>query len=376
MDYGRLFEEWNWVLQAFVVVFAALMLDYAQRRVMGRVQRALEVRTKTVWDEALIAAVRRPLSLLIWVLGIAFAADIARKATDAEIFVAVGPIRELGVIAAFTWFLLRLVRNAEAAYKAGVERKEVKADITTIDALSKLLRMSVLITATLVALQTMGYSIAGVLAFGGIGGIAVGFAARDLLANFFGGLMIMLDRPFSVGDWIRSPDREIEGTVEDISWRLTRIRTFDARPLYVPNATFSTITVENPSRMHNRRIYETVGIRYDDADEMAGIVADVKAMLQSHPDIEPGRLLMVNFNSFAPSSLDFFIYAFTKTVDWARFHEVKQDVLLKIVEIIGNHGAEIAFPTSTVHVPGGLALKEEAEPAIKFPVKMVEDAGE
>ncbi|MCZ6749808.1 MAG: mechanosensitive ion channel, partial [SAR324 cluster bacterium] len=110
--------------------------------------------------------------------------------------------------------------------------------------------------------------------------------------------------------------------------------------------------------------------------EMAGIVADVKTMLQSHPDIEPGRLLMVNFNSFAPSSLDFFIYAFTKTVDWARFHEVKQDVLLKIVEIIGNHGAEIAFPTSTVHVPGGLALKEEAEPAIKFPVKMVEDAGE
>ncbi|NIP74156.1 MAG: mechanosensitive ion channel, partial [Gammaproteobacteria bacterium] len=120
--------------------------------------------------------------------------------------------------------------------------------------------------------------------------------------------MVYLDRPFAVGDWIRSPDRDIEGTVEDIGWRLTRIRTFDKRPLYVPNATFSTIAVENPSRMHNRRIYETVGIRYDDADKMGPIVADVRAMLEAHPDIETGRLLMVNFNAFAPSSLDFFIY--------------------------------------------------------------------
>ena len=104
-------------------------------------------------------------------------------------------------------------------------------------------------------MQALGYSISGVLAFGGIGGIAVGFAAKDLLANFFGGLMIYLDRPFSVGDWIRSPDKNIEGTVEEIGWRLTRIRTFDKRPLYVPNSTFTQISVENPSRMLNRRIY-------------------------------------------------------------------------------------------------------------------------
>ena len=113
-------------------------------------------------------------------------------------------------------------------------------------------------------MQLFDYSVSGLLAFGGIGGIAVGFAAKDLLANFFGGLMIYLDRPFSVGDWIRSPDKEIEGTVEDIGWRLTRIRTFDKRPLYIPNSIFASISVENPSRMSNRRIYEKIGIRYDD----------------------------------------------------------------------------------------------------------------
>ncbi|HAH80902.1 MAG TPA: mechanosensitive ion channel protein MscS, partial [Gammaproteobacteria bacterium] len=126
-------------------------------------------------------------------------------------------------------------------------------DQTTASAVGKLLRATVAITGTLLVLQAFGVSVSGVLAFGGIGGIAIGFAARDLLANFFGALMIFLDRPFSVGDWVRSPDRDIEGTVEDIGWRLTRIRTFDKRPLYLPNSIFSSLAVENPSRMNSRR---------------------------------------------------------------------------------------------------------------------------
>jgi len=186
------------------------------------------------------------------------------------------------------------------------------------------------------------------LAFGGVGGIAVGFAARDMLANFLGGLSIFLDRPFAVGDWIRSPDREIEGTVEDVGWRMTRIRTFDQRPLYVPNSVFSTVAIENPSRMSNRRIYETIGVRYDDAAVMEQIVAEVKALLQQHDDIDKGKTLMVNFVAFGASSLDFFIYCFTRTTDWATYHEVKQDVLISILKIIEGHGAEVAFPTRTV----------------------------
>ncbi len=199
-------------------------------------------------------------------------------------------------------------------------------------------------------LQTLGYSISGVLAFGGIGGIAIGFAAKDLLANFFGGLMLYLDRPFIVGDWIRSPDRDIEGTIEKIGWRLTLIRTFDKRPLYVPNSMFANISVENPSRMTNRRIYETIGIRYDDFKSTKNIVDDIKKMLLAHPEIDTDKLIMVNFNTFSASSLDFFVYCFTKTTDWATFHEIKQEILLKVGEIIESHQAEIAFPTSTIHL--------------------------
>ena len=176
----------------------------------------------------------------------------------------------------------------------------------------------------------------------------MGFAARDLLANLLGSLSIFLDRPFAVGDWIRSPDREIEGTVEDVGWRVTRIRTFDQRPLYVPNAVFSTVALENPSRMLNRRIYETVGIRYDDVGVMSDIVADTEAMLRQHEGIDTNRTLIVNFVSFGASSLDFFVYTFTRTTDWVTYHAVKQDVMLRILSIIEAHQAEVAFPTRTL----------------------------
>jgi MscS family membrane protein len=242
------------------------------------------------------------------------------------------------------YFLSRFIAEAEASFIAG------GADITTANALGKLLRISVFITAALSVLQTLGVSISGVLAFGGIGGIAVGFAARDLLANFFGGLMIYMDRPFAVGDWVRSPDRNIEGTVEQIGWRLTQIRTFDQRPLYVPNSVFATIALENPSRMRNRRINETIGLRYDDAGKVQVIIDDVRKMLSEHPDIDSGRTLIVNLDGFADSSLEFFIYAFTKTVNWVEFHQVKERVMLEIIQIVEGHGAEFAFPTRTLHV--------------------------
>ena len=233
---------------------------------------------------------------------------------------------------------------------AETKKLGITIDQGTTDAITRILDMLVIIIAALVAMQVLGFSISGLLAFGGISGIAIGFAAKDLLANFFGGFMIYLDRPFVVGDWVRSPDLELEGTVEKIGWRQTTIRTFDKRPLYVPNATFARLSVENPSRMSHRRIYETIGIRYEDIDKMEKILAETKTMLEEHPDIDNTQTMMVNFNKFAPSSLDFFVYTFTKTTDWVEYHKIKQDILLRISHIIRANDAEIAFPTSTVHI--------------------------
>ena len=361
MELTRLFTEkpdWAtaWLVQVFGIVFLTLGLYFILRRFLNRLQhKALD--SRAYWDDAFVKALQRPLAFLVLFIGLSLVLDIVRHHFELALFTALGPFRMLGVVLLFAWFLMRLIREGEEAIIAKYEDKGEAYDRATMDAITKLLQMFVIITATLVVLQTLGVSVSGVLALGGIGGLAIGFAAKDLLANFFGGLMLYLDRPFAVGDWIRSPDREIEGDVEQIGWRLTRIRTFDKRPLYIPNAIFTTIAVENPSRMSNRRIYETIGLRYDDADKMEPIVRAVEQMLRAHPEIDTSRILMVNFNAFAPSSLDFFVYTFTKTTDWAHYHEVKQDVLLKILEIIESHGAQSAFPTSTIHVPEGLAVQ-------------------
>jgi len=345
-------QENTYIFQAFFVIFLALVTDLIQKKVFRGLSKKAE-ETKHKWDDAILSSIPRPLSVIIWVSSIAFSAEIFQKETGAVIFEAFQPLKNATVIASLAWFLILSIKKTEKNYLASGENY----DPTTVDAISKLARISAGITASLMILQTLGLSISGVLAFGGVGGIAIGFAAKDLLSNFFGGLFIYLDRPFNVGDWVRSPDREIEGTIEHIGWRVTRIRTFDKRPLYIPNSIFSQIAVENPSRMSNRRIKETIGIRYDDASKMEQVIKQVKEMLQKHPDIDTGKTLIVNFNSFAPSSLDFFIYTFTKTTDWIKYHDVKQDVLIKIINIVEENGAEFAFPTSTMHVANQAIFK-------------------
>lgn len=341
-------DENVWMVEVFVIVFVTLIVAMIASRVVRRLIKAAE-QSKALWDDALFMSLKKPITWMVWLLGLSTAARVAGTESQSVVFESVEHIRYLGSIFILTWFLTRFISKIEKNY-TDPEFCQKPMDQTTALAIGKLLRITVLITSVLIVLQYFEVQVSGILAFGGIGGIAVGFAAKDLLANFFGGLMIYLDRPFSVGDWIRSHDKEIEGTVEDIGWRLTCIRTFDKRPLYVPNSTFTQIAVENPSRMSNRRIYETIGIRYDDASVMENIVADVKKMLLEHQAIDHSKTLMVNFNAFGASSLEFFIYCFTVTTVWDEFHVIKQDVLLKILNIIESHKAQCAFPTQTLHV--------------------------
>jgi MscS family membrane protein len=335
-------EHTAYITQVFLVILSTLIVDFTQKKVFGSLaKKALATQNK--WDDGLLLSISRPLSLIIWVTSFAFVGENFPNVTTL-LLEDISSSRSAIIICALTWFLFRFIHTIETSYISS----DKDIDLTTVHAISKLARISVVITTILMMLQTLGFSVSGVLAFGGVGGIAIGFAAQDMLSNFFGGLFLYLDRPFVVGDWVRSPDRQMEGTIEKIGWRVTVIRTFDKRPLYIPNAIFSKIAVENPSRMQNRRIKETIGIRYDDAAKMEVITTQVEKMLKDHPEIDTNKTLMVNFNSFAPSSLDFFIYTFTKTTNWEKFHIIKQDILLKVLKIIADNGAEIAFPTSTV----------------------------
>ncbi|MEE4218632.1 MAG: mechanosensitive ion channel family protein [Xanthomonadales bacterium] len=354
-----------WALSLFLVVLAALLLDFLQRRLMKRLG-AYVAATDNNWDDALFNAAVRPLSLLIWLIGITLAAELVPLFDDSGQLGGglVQKVRQVGVLFGLSWFLTSFIRNVENNIMANSRQADRPLDQTTVHALGRVLRITVVVTAVLVGLDTLGFNVAGLLAAGGIGGLAIGFAAKDILANFFGGATVFMERPFSIGDWIIISDKGIEGTVENIGWRQTTIRKFDKRPVYVPNAIFTTASVENPSRMTNRRINETIGLRYDDVASVDKITAEVLEMLKSHPAIDQKQTLMVNFDSFGPSSLDFFIYCLTKTTNWVEFHAIKQDVLLKTYRIIEQNGAGIAFPTRTLHLQGEpqLAGLETAAP--------------
>ncbi len=342
-------EQYIWVIQVFVVVVATLVLATLLNKILRHFIEKTRT-SKNIFDDILLESLNGPTRWMIWLVGISFAAYIVGEKSGSPIFDAVHSLRDLGIIILITWFLLKFSTSYERRYVQHQEEKGARVDVTLVALFGKLFRASIVVTSGLVALQTMGINIAGLLAFGGVGGIAVGMAARDMIANFFGGLTVYLDQPFKVGDWIRSPEKEIEGTVEDIGWRRTVIRTFDKRPLYIPNAIFTNITVENPSRMSHRRIYETIGVRYDDLKALPLILEEVKSYLNNHKNIDSTQTLMVNMNEFSDSSIDFFVYAHTSTTDWSEFHKIKEKVLLKISEIISDHGAEIAFPTTTIQL--------------------------
>ncbi len=335
-----------------LIMLSALLLlgicaHYGLAFAVARIRLAA-LKSEQRWDDMVIAALEAPVRVVLWIVVIFVGLGLAPRL--AAIQAQLSPAYDTALVLLLTWFLQRLIYGAEKELLDESRGRTGSTDKASVHATAKLLRITVWVVAVLMVLQTLGVSVSGLLAFGGIGGIAVGFAAKDLLANFFGGLSIYLDRPFTKGDWIRSPDQEIEGTVEDIGWRLTRIRTFDQRPLYVPNAVFLQVSVENPSRMRNRRIYETIGIRYQDADKLATIVEQVRQMLEAHEEIDLSRTLIVNFVSFGPSSLDFFIYTFTKTTQWVKFHAIKQDILLRILAIVRANDADVAFPTTTVQL--------------------------
>lgn len=336
-------KEYAWVALLFMVIFLTLVGNLFANWLLGRLGKVLE-KTSTIWDDAVLGATKKPIGFFIWFGGAVWALHILAQHSGKDWSVGLSQFWRIGIIFILAWLALRLIGAVEQELSVDKEGRKVR-DKTTLRAVTHILKLSTLITAALVMLQNLGISISGVLAFGGIGGIAVGFAARDLLANFFGAIMIFVDKPFKIGDWVRSPDREIEGTVEEIGWRMTRIRTFDQRPLYVPNSVFVNIAVENPSRMFNRRIKENFGLRYCDADKMAGIVRDVKQMLMDNPEIDKSKTLIVAFDNYGDFALHFFIYTFSKTTVWTEYHEVKQDVLLKIEEIVHRHGADFAFPT-------------------------------
>jgi MscS family membrane protein len=340
----------------FSVILAALLFN----AFVARLLKPLIARSGSaghIWRKAFLESLAAPLRAVVWIISLTIAVGIlTREGGFTLLSKFFPPVRDVAVIAVAAWFLLRTVGRIEIGLREEAEERGQELDPTAADAIGKLVRAAIIITAILVAMQALGFSIGGLLAFGGIGGIAIGFAAQGLVANLFGGLTIYASRPFKVGEWIIMPGTEVMGEVQQIGWRATRVMGFDRRPFYVPNAMFNTAVLINHSRMTARRIQEYVHLRYSDIDKAQDIVNDVNSMLSKHPGIEHD-FFVFRFDTCGDFALKLLLYAFTVTTDYEEYMRVKEDILIKISAIIREHGGKLAVPTSTVHIPDGLRIE-------------------
>uniref|UniRef100_UPI003342D443 mechanosensitive ion channel family protein n=1 Tax=Castellaniella defragrans TaxID=75697 RepID=UPI003342D443 len=352
-DFVSTYREWHTAVLVFGVVLGTLLVGLVVRLVVERLARRVD-EVRHVWAHGLLTCASLPAQAVIWVVGLAAAVhvllDIGEGAGDSALAQAIGPSRDVAIISVLMWFLLRVSTQVQDNMMARARHRGLELDPTAADAVGKLARASIVVTAILMMMQTLGFSIAGLLAFGGVGGIAIGFAAQSLVANLLGGLTIFASRPFKVGEYIIIPGTELMGGVEYIGWRATRLIGFDRKPFYVPNAMFNTQPVINHTRMTNRRIMEDIHIRYVDIDAVPAIVADVRTMLRAHPGVQHD-FFAFNFSSCGTFSLKLFLLAFTVSTDYNEYLNVQEDVLLKIAAIIRGHGAELTGPAYRVDVP-------------------------
>ena len=337
-------------IQVTLIILIALSLLFIKNKII-LLFTGISKKTATEFDDILLKSLQIPLTFLIVLVSLVFITETLNDTY--QLFEDFNKPKILYVltIIIIAWTLIKVLDNYynSKSFLKGLKSSDDPVVIEqTYEITIRIFKIIVIFISLLTLMQEFGLSISGLLAFGGVGGLVVGLAAKDLLSNFFGGLMIYFDRPFKVGEFIKSPDRNIEGIVESIGWRLTVVRTFSKNVLYIPNSAFSNIIVENATRMTNRRINEVIGLRYEDLDKIPEIVNEVRAYLDQNNNIDHSNKPVVYFKSFSASSCDFFIYAFTNTKDWREFLEIKEDVLYQTSKIISENNAAIAFPTTTI----------------------------
>lgn len=363
------YYHWEGLFYVAFILFITLAVTLVVHVVL-RVRHRHPGTSRHIWRNAVIGALNAPLQAIAWIVGVSFVEEVLTAGGHmplvAELF---PPVRDVVAVGIIAWFLVRLSHQLVLNMYRRAQARGRDFDTTAADAINKFVTAAIVIIALMVIMQTLGFSIASLLTFGGVAGIALGFAAQGLVSNLLGGITIYTSRPFKVGENVVFSGGSLmgqsgyigwqAGEVQHIGWRATRILDWNGKPFYVPNSKFNTETIINHSRMAYRELSEYVYLRLEDIDKVAAITTDVNHMLQAHPEI--GDYLVFKFDGYGEYALKLYLYAYTirAVTAYTEFMRVKQDILLKIAAIIAENGANLAVPVSTVRVPGGLALRHE-----------------
>ena len=335
--------------------FSLLLVTLATRNILTNVifkrLKALAANTETEFDDRTIEALGKPVSLFFLTLGIYLAAVVLPL--DTEVEDVINSLFKGISMALFFWSMLRLMDVAADILTEFTEKKNLTIS-GFVPLIKKVVRIFILIVAVIMVIDNLGYSVGGIIATLGLGGAAFAFAAKDTIANLYGSLALVLDRPFKTGDWIMVGDK-VDGYVEEIGLRSTKVRTWPKTVISIPNHVMANEIINNWSRMPKRRVKQIVGVTYETKpDEIEGLVEDIRQLLREDDGVNQDFIL-VNFTDFAESSLNILVYYFTKSIAWLEHMDVRQRINCKIMRAVEARGLSIAFPTRTVHLEGGLS---------------------
>lgn len=361
MDFGKhVAEVWQTgvlgvnlgaVVTAILVVLTFLGLRRVFFRFVVSSLRTMTRKTKSELDDMVLHAVEKPLEFGFVVVGFYLAGQILpMSAAASDTFDTF--IRSLISLTLF-WVLFRSIDPLSSFMDRGIAMLGSSSMRDTMKGFFvKLAKFIVICLGIAAVFQEWGFNVAALLGSLGLMGMAVALGAREFIANLFAGLTIFLDRMFEKGNWIRTPD--VEGTIEDIGFRATKIRQFDKALVTIPNSRLAGEALVNFSRMTNRRIYWTIGVEYrTPRDQLRMIVQDILEYLKSHQDFEtdPARAnTFVFVDAFDASSINIMLYCFTKTTDWGEWLACKERLAYQVKDIVEGHGAAFAFPSTSLYV--------------------------
>jgi MscS family membrane protein len=336
---------WPWAVVPALLLVACLCGLLLSRLTRSLLQRVVS-RTPMTWDDPLVASLGGPLTLA-WGLAIAHAA-LPWLALASRVVAGVRLGLHVVLLVIVFWLLWRVVDVVSKVIADLRWSKEHSASRALVPLARRLSKVAVILAGIVTLFAELGYSVTSLVAGLGIGGLAVALAARSTLENLFGAFSIGADQPFREGDVIKVED--VTGTVEAIGLRSTRIRTLDRTLVSLPNGKLADMRVEAISARDRIRLSCTLGLVYGTtAAQMRQVLSGVERVLREHPKIWPDALV-VRFAELAASSLNIEVMAWFRTVDFDEFRAIREEVLLRFLEVVERAGTSLAFPTQTVHV--------------------------
>ena len=338
-------------LAAFLIILAGLIIKRILINIIEKRITEFVEKTEAEWDDLLFKAITKPVNafIMIGAIHVAVFFLVFNLENFPTAFIGKSYTVLLGII--LIWGVYRLVDVAAHYLDELVANKDEGLRGQFVPLIKKALRILVIIVGGLTVLATIGVNITGLAALLSVGALAFSMGAKDSVANLVGTVNILSDRPYKVGDWI-TVGSSIDGDVEEIGFRSTKIRMFDKTLMTVPNGTLATETIKNWSRMPKRRIKMTIGLTYDATPkQMREALKRIETILKEDEGVDQDYML-VKFTDFGPSSLDVFLYYFSKSTVWKEYLETRERVNLKIMECLEEMKLEFAFPTQTMHRKG------------------------